>query len=312
MWEALALVPLSVLAGLATMWYYVRQYVGDWGWLDSWGKRFRFLLWPVPPQQILKIMMPDGEVLLTYHARKRESRDAVVFETPWGVFKVSPPRPVVTGLNVYVPGKASPLHFVTAAMAGLMASYVTLYYGLVFMGLESHSPIAFTILAWAYAWYQAAMTPNTTLWPIVVVAAASGFYQAIPAPGEAISPREFLRYAANKGIKIQVSKEARDALYEVAELLGEKDISAAAELLSTVSMCDTYAKRSVSMAIKALRVAEASRSLGIYAMEELRRVTLARTLAWAIFFVLGVVVGWALFGGGDVVVAPAGALGGGP
>lgn len=307
--EAVALVPVSILAGLATMWLYVRQYVGDWGWLDSWGRRLRFLVWPLPPQNIVKVMMPDGDTLLLYNVEKKEARDSAVFYTPFGEFKASPPRSVVVGLNVYVPGKPSPLHFVTAAMAGLLVVYLVLYYGWLLAGFEDLAPLAFLVLGWAYLWYQAATTPNTQMWPMVVVAAASGHYQAVPAPGEAISPREFVRYVANKGITIKVSKEAKDALYEVAELLGEKDISVAAEVLSSISMCSTYVKAATSAAIKSMRLSEMRHSLGVFMLENLRNVTLGRALVWLIFFALGVLVGWALFGGGDVVVVPARELG---
>ena len=49
-------------------------------------------------------------------------------------------------------------------------------------------------------------------------------------------------------------------------------------------------------------MSELQGSMGVYLMEELRRVTIGRILACAFFIIIGMIVGWALFGGGDVVI----------
>ncbi|BBC20933.1 hypothetical protein [Aeropyrum globular virus 1] len=303
--EALAVVPVGILAGLATFAVYINRYVGDWGWLTSWGDRLAFLLWPRPPRNVVKLIHPDGRIDLIYNVDARESKNSVVFETPFGVVKVQPPRHLVSGLNLYVPGRPSPLHFVVGAMAGLLVVYLVLYYGwLLILGMGGLSLAAFAVLGYAYMWYQAAMTPNTIYYPLIVTAVASGFIQAVPAPGEAISPKEFLRMY-NQGVKIVVDKEAKEALEEVANMLGVKDISTAAEILSSASMYSTLRKTITSMAARAASISEVQKSISVYTFEELRRVTLGRILAWGVFFVIGVLVGWALFGGGDVVIMPA-------
>ncbi len=235
------MVPLALLAGLGMAWFYTRSYIGGYGWLRDIGGLFRFMLWPRPPLNAVKIVEADGRTRLYYDVDVREDKDKIVILTEHGLVKAVGARGVPAALTqIYLPGHPSPMHFVVAGLSGLVAVYIVLYYGLGLMGLVPLNFAAFGVLLYAYAWYQAAGTPSFTYYPLMLVSVASGYSIALPIPGEGASPRAVLE-RLGKGVVIRVDKDALDSLYEVASMLGavdengKPDVSTAAELLASAS-----------------------------------------------------------------------------
>ena len=308
--QALPLIPLSLLGGLTVFTAYINRYVKSWGWLETWGQRLSFMLWPEPPGNIVKLVYPSGEVELHYNVEVREGPGSLLLILPHGVVRVKPARTMVVAMNVYVPGKPSPLHFVTGAMAGLITVYLILYYGMLAAGFGPYSLLAIAVLGWAYAWWRVAMTPSTTMISAIVTSMASGLLHAVPTPGEVISPREFLRLMG-RGVTIVVDRSAAEALEELAREMGgeEPDRVSAAEALSIAGGYIALRRRLAFLMDKAREVRNAEMTIMQRTMVEIQRVTLAKALAYAIFFLIGVLIGWAVFGGGDVVILPAGGMG---
>lgn len=301
--QALSLYSIGLFAGFAVM-NAVHRIVGrgEWIWLRGLGDRLWFMIFPRPPGNIVRLVLPHGDNLMFSDVRVSTARDSMVLETPVGHVEVPDVvKAVVPFSSIYVRGVPSPMHVTISAMAGWLAVYIVVYYGGLF-ALNS-LPIALTglgALAYAFIWFNFANIPNTEYYSLVVRSLSPPTILAEPMIGEMVSPIRASRYS-NTPIVIRVSREAEKVIDEVRQLLHTKSVSLAAEILSVGELYRTMLAREASLAAR-LRRESVRTSLSYQVASEVKRATLAKAIVWAVFFLLGVVVGWALFGGGDVVI----------
>ena len=318
MYEPLALLPVSILLGFLLFVQLVRsRWQGNWLWLETWGDRLAFFLWPRPPVNAVKLITLSGEQLLLYNVSINERKEQVIIDTPLG--KVTTPEKASTVLPltaIYLPGKPNPMTLVVYAMAGLIGAWLAYYYGYLLMGLEPNAVfITLTIVffAYVYMYYQAASTSGVEYHEYEVRGLAPPFLHAIPS-STMISPLRASRYTGTP-ILIRVSKSVQEALDLVKKALGVEETSQAAELLALGEAYDTVVKKAVSLRVHSSRIQEALGAFQTLSIQ-LGRITIGKVALMFFVFVVGVLVGWALGGGGIMIGPPPGQgynfTGGGP
>lgn len=304
MYEPLALLPISLLLGFLVFVQLVRsRWRGDWLWLQSWGERLGFFLWPRPPVDIVKLITLSGEQVLLYNVPIRERKERVIIDTPLG--KVTSPEKASTVLPltaIYLPNKPSPMTLVVYAMAGLIAAWISYYYGYLLLGLEPGPmflTLAIMLLVYIYMYYQAASSNGVEYHEYEVRGLAPPFLHAVPSSAM-VSPLKVAKYTGTP-ILIRVSKSVQEALDLVKKALGVEETSQAAELLALGEAYDTVVKKAVSLRVHSSRIQEA---LGAFQTLSLSfgKITVGKVALLFFVFIVGFLLGLAM--DGSIMIGP--------
>ncbi|MEB3787430.1 MAG: hypothetical protein GSR78_01590 [Desulfurococcales archaeon] len=295
-YEPLALLPVSILIGFLVFAQLVRsRWKGDWLWLETWGERLGFFLWPRPPANIVKLITLSGEQLLLYNVPIRERKEQVIIDTPLG--KVTSPEKASTVLPltaVYLPSRPSPMVLVAYALAGLIAAWLVFYYGYLALGFKPDTvfvTLTIVMLAYVYMYYQAASSNGVEYHEYEVRGLAPPFMHAVPSSAM-VSPLKAAKYTGTP-ILIRVSKSVQEALDLVKKALGVEETSQAAELLALGEAYDTVVKKAVSLRVHSSRIQEALGAFQTLTFS-IGRITVGKAVLALVIFLIGVFVGWAL------------------
>lgn len=304
MYEPLALLPVSILLGFLLFVQLVRsRWQGNWLWLETWGDRLAFFLWPRPPVNAVKLITLSGEQLLLYNVSINERKEQVIIDTPLG--KVTTPEKASTVLPltaIYLPGKPNPMTLVVYAMAGLIGAWLAYYYGYLLMGLEPNAVfITLTIVffAYVYMYYQAASTSGVEYHEYEVRGLAPPFLHAVPS-STMISPLRASRYTGTP-ILIRVTKSVKEAMDLVKRALGVEETSQAAELLALGEAYDTIVKKVNRSRVHDTRIElvfDPARSVQI----QLGRITVGKVALLFFVFIVGFLLGLAV--DGSILIGP--------
>ena len=301
----LLLLGVSYLLGFAVADYLVRSRWGtrDWLWLSGLGEKFGFYTWPRPPRNVVRLITVDGRSLLFYNVPVKEQKSQVEIETPLGRLvapeKASTPLPIMA---IYLPGTPSPMSLAVYALGGLIAAWITFYYGYIFMGYQP-GPVFMTLalmfMGYIYLWYQAASNSAMTEYhEYIATGIAPPYLHAIPSPN-LVSPIRMAKYL-NMPILIRVTDGAKRALEHMKRALGVESDSQVAELLASAEFSDIIMRKAVDLRVESERVAQAFRSFAV--LSGLPRIRLGTGLLLVLFLLIGIGIGYLL--GGHVVVGP--------
>lgn len=299
----LALLPVSFLLGFLFFSYMVWSRWRSWLWLRGWGERLAFFAWPRPPWRVVRLTFLDGSQQLIYNPKIEEYRDGAEIETPWGIVRVPELAKTVLPMTaIFLHGMPNPMSLVIYTMSGLIAMWLSYYYGYLLLGYEATETFALIsviLMLYIYAWYQAASTSGVEYHEYEVRGLSPPAIHAVPS-SSMVGPMKAAKYW-NTPIHIRISRQAKTALYRIKDALGVKDVNEAASILAKAEFMETILQKSVDLKQTAKRVEEALES-----MVRLRvytgRITLGRTVLMIIVFALGIIIGWALSGGSVVVV----------
>ena len=192
---------------------------------------------------------------------------------------------------------------VVFAMAGLIATWLSFYYGYLLLGFEPDAvfaTLAIVLFAYIYTYYQAASTHGVEYHEYEVRGLAPPYLHAVTT-STITSPIRQAKYL-NIPILIRVTGTAREALDSLKRALGVESDSEVAELLALGEFTETVMRKAAPLKAEAARVEEL---FGVFRSLQFRfgKITVGRAALLALFFIVGVFVGFAL-GGGSVVVGP--------
>ena len=300
----LLLLFISYIIGYGIADYLVRSRWGtrNWLWLTG-GEKFQFYTWPRPPLNIIRLITVDGRSLLFYNAKVKEQRDKVEIETPIGRLtapeKAAAPLPLTA---IYVPGIPNPMSLVVYVLGGIIAGWITFYYGYLFMGLKpdaTFTTLALGYMLYIYMWYQAASNSAMTEYhEYIATGIAPPYLHAIPSPN-LVSPIRMAKYL-NMPILIRVTDGAKRALEHLKRALGVESDSQVAELLASAEFSDIIMRKAVDLRVESERVAQAFRSFAV--LSGIGRIRLGTGILLVLFLVIGIIIGYMM--GGHVVVGP--------
>ncbi len=300
----LSLLPVSFLIGFLFFVFMVQSRWGTWLWLHSWGERLAFFMWPRPPLRVVKLTFLDGTQYLLYNPAIEEQRGSAYIETPWGAVRVPELAKIVLPMTaIFLPGAPNPLTLVVYAMSGLIAMWLSYYYGYLLLGLEPTDTfilIALILMIYVYLWYQTASTTGVEYHSYEVRGLAPPAIHAVPS-SELVGPLKAAKYW-NTPIHVKISRQAREALYMIRDALGVQDVNEAASILAKAEFMETILQKSSELRVNAQRVQEALDAM-IKLRIHLGRITVGKVALMFFVFLVGLLVGWAL-GGGSVVIAP--------
>ena len=301
----LTLVAIFIAVSIGFFVLYVRAFLrNNWSWLQTWGDRLRFLLWPLPPRNMLKLVDLDNTVRIFYNVRLVSGKKGGFFETPMGVVNVDQVISRNVGLNYYIEGLNTPLQYASGAIAGLALAFVSTAIAAdrVF-STGAGFAVLFLMAVWLAMWWEAATRPNITYYSYYLTSMTSGGLHAVPAPGEMVSPIAFLSML-NRGVTLVVDKSVVDVFNQLSSLLGGRHT--AAIISAKLSQCNSMEKISIARAVEGVRTSLFQYGWGKLLLPEITRANLAKVLVWGFWFLVGLAVGWGLFGGGSVAIVPGG------
>ena len=273
------------------------------GWLDTLGERLAFYMWPRPPRNIIRLIMPNGDQALLYNQNVKERKEGVIIDTPLGHLRSPEKGSIVLPLtSIHVPGRPSPLSLVAYAAMGLIVFWIVFYYGYLLAGYTADTVFWTLILVssiYIYMYYTAASTSGTEYHEYEVRGLAPPYLHAVPS-SLVTSPIKAAKWL-NIPIHIRVTKTAKEALDSIKNALGVESDSEVAELLAIGEFTETIMRKASALRVEASRVEEifgAFRTLRF----QVGRITIGKVALMALMFFVGLLVGWALSGGSVVVV----------
>ena len=305
--EAIFILPVSLFVGFLLFEGLIRSRWGGYGlWLHSVGERLSFLLWPRPPANVIRLIMPNGDTTLLYNLKIKEEKNGVLIETPLGYLRSPEKGSTVLPLTaIYVPGIPNPLSLIVYALAGLITAWLTFYYGYLFLGLEpdaTFATLALVLILYIYTYYNAASTSGVEYHEYEVRGLAPPYMHAIPS-SNITSPSKQAKYL-NIPIHIKVSKSAKESLQALKRALGVESDSEVAELLAKGEFTETIMRKAAALRVEATRVEEAFESFrNLRLVFSIGRITLGKVALLFFIFIVGLLVGLAL-GGSSLIVGP--------
>ncbi len=299
---------LYIGVGFLTFVSLVKSQLGDdWGWLHTLSEKFGFFLSPLPPENMVVLVELDGKTSVYYNVKIEKIRNGWEIQLPHAKFyapKIKESWTDLLGSN-YPVKQSTPYNLAIRAIGGLMTGAYMVYLTAV-MGFASSSIgeailAAATILAVLYTLlaYRQALVPNLKVVEIVEWGHSSptGHY-AIPSIGpRGMSPIEFAQLQGYE-LKVEVPKEVQELFNKLKERLQRDDL-ALAKLLAKAEESERLKIEIGHLKKSAIYSKELARS---YILQSAFKITLTRAIVMAVVFCLGVLIGWALFGGGDVVI----------
>jgi len=303
--EAILMLPIALLTGYLFFELQARKWGPDAFWLKTAGERLNIFLWPSPPRNVVRIIMPNGMDALLYNVNVEEKRDGVIVNTPLGKLRAPETGKLLLPLTaIYLPGRPSPMTLVVYALSGLIAAWLTYYYGYLVLGLEANATfglIAAMLLAHIYLYYRAASTTAMTEYhEYEVTGLAPPFLHAVP---RNISPVRRAKYL-NQPILIRVTKTAKESMKNLKRALSLQSDSEVAELLATGELVEVLFQNATRIRAGAMRVEKLLTSFEKARLAfSMGRITVGKVALMALMFIVGLVVGLAM-GGTDIVVGP--------
>jgi len=269
----------------------------------GWRERLSFFLWPRPPRNVVRIIMPNGQDALLYNLNVEEKQDGIIINTPLG--KLRAPEKAALNLpiaSIHLPGKPSPMLLVIYAITGLAIWFMTYYYGYLFSGFETNAFYWFyTILLglFIYIYYTAASSTAMTEY-LEFEGIAPPFLHAVP---RNISPVRRAKYL-NQPILIRVTKTAKESMRNLKRALSLQSDSEVAELMATGELVEVLFQNATRIRAGAMRVEKLLTSFEKARLAfSMGRITIGKVALMFMMFIVGLAVGLAL-GGTDIVVGP--------
>ena len=308
MHPAFFILPAAYLIGFLVFNNMVVSRGGYPGWLDTVRDRLAFYVWPRPPVNVVRLIMPNGDQALLYNLRVRERKDGVIIDTPLGLLRSPEKGSLVLPLtSIHLPGRPSPLTLVVYALTGLIAFWLLFYYGYILLGYEPDIvfwTFALVAMLYIYMYYTAAANTGVEYHEYEVRGLAPPYLHAVPS-SLVTSPIKAAKWL-NIPIHIRVSKTAKEALDSLMNALGVKSESEVAELLAIGEFTETIMRKAAALRVEASRVEElfgAFRTLRF----SFGRITVGKVALLFFVFSVGLLVGLAL-GGGFAIGPPPEAL----